>query len=77
MLPQYAWYQLNSENRAWPVASLKPNDFGLFDMLGNAYEWCYEAYQSYPAAAEKTIEDAPGTEEVSDTASQPLGYCCC
>ena len=28
----------NSGDRAWPVGQLKPNDFGLFDMLGNAFE---------------------------------------
>ena len=72
LLPQYAWYQLNGETHAWPVASLKPNDFGLFDMQGNAYEWCHDAYGSYPANSKEAIEDAPGTEEVSETGRRVL-----
>ena len=32
------------DKRTFPVGSLKPNDFGLFDMLGNEYEWCQEQY---------------------------------
>lgn len=67
LLPPYAWYQLSGENHAWSVASLKPNDFGLFDMQGNTYEWCYDTYRSYPPDSEESIEDAPGTEEVSET----------
>jgi formylglycine-generating enzyme required for sulfatase activity len=39
LLGNYAWYQLNSRDRAYPCGSLFPNDLGLFDMLGNAYEW--------------------------------------
>jgi formylglycine-generating enzyme required for sulfatase activity len=42
LLGQYAWYLDNSKDRAWPVGSLQPNDLGLFDMLGNVYEWCQE-----------------------------------
>jgi formylglycine-generating enzyme required for sulfatase activity len=30
------------------VASLKPNACGLFDMLGNAYEWCHGTHAAYP-----------------------------
>ena len=36
---RYAWYQANSQERAWSGGSLLPNDLGLFDMLGNVYEW--------------------------------------
>jgi serine/threonine protein kinase/formylglycine-generating enzyme required for sulfatase activity len=39
LLNQYAWSTRNGEGRAKPVGQLKPNDFGLFDMLGNAAEW--------------------------------------
>ena len=35
LLGQYAWYVENSRNRAWPCGQVKPNDLGLFDMLGN------------------------------------------
>ena len=31
-----------------PCGRLLPNDLGLFDMLGNVYEWCQERY-SYGA----------------------------
>ena len=38
-LDHYAWSARNSGGRARSVGELKPNDFGLFDMLGNAAEW--------------------------------------
>ena len=43
LLPNYAWYTKNAQDR-WllPVGTLKPNDFGLFDTLGNTFEWCQE-----------------------------------
>jgi formylglycine-generating enzyme required for sulfatase activity len=46
LLGQYAWYLASSQDRAWPVGSLQPNDLGLFDTLGNMFEWCQERYDS-------------------------------
>jgi serine/threonine protein kinase/formylglycine-generating enzyme required for sulfatase activity len=41
LLGRYAWYTKGSQDKQMlPPGSLRPNDLGLFDMLGNALEWC-------------------------------------
>ncbi len=40
LLSHYGWTATNSDFRGHPVAQLLPNDFGLFDMYGNAMEMC-------------------------------------
>jgi formylglycine-generating enzyme required for sulfatase activity len=42
LLARYARVFPDSGERSHPVGSLKPNDLGLFDMLGNAVEWCHD-----------------------------------
>ena len=66
LLPLYAWYQVNGDGHTWPVASLKPNDFGLFDMQGNVAEWCYDAVGGYPISEEETVTDSPFIDIVED-----------
>ncbi|MCI0463375.1 MAG: SUMF1/EgtB/PvdO family nonheme iron enzyme, partial [Gemmataceae bacterium] len=39
----YGWYLDNARGRAWPVGQKRPNDFGLFDMYGNVWQWCQES----------------------------------
>ncbi len=51
-LSHYGYFNMNSDGHAWPCGQLMPNDLGLFDMLGNVYEWCqdrWEPYQPSPA----------------------------
>ncbi len=43
----YARYLSNSEDHAWICGSLRPNDLGLFDMLGNAQEWVLDWEKGY------------------------------
>jgi serine/threonine protein kinase/formylglycine-generating enzyme required for sulfatase activity len=69
LLPRYGWYQANGEDHTHPVASLKPNDFGLFDMHGNVFERCYDAYIRYPTPKEK---DSPPVASVEDDINRVL-----
>lgn len=41
------WYEGNSSNNIHKVASKKPNKLGLYDMSGNVWECCSNAYFDY------------------------------
>lgn len=55
-LAAYGYFKENSEGKYHKVKELRPNNWGLFDMLGNLSEWTLDQYD--PAALQKLGENS-------------------
>jgi formylglycine-generating enzyme required for sulfatase activity len=57
-LDDVAWYTRNSGDSAKPVGGRRPNAWGLYDMLGNVWEWVADWYDA--SYYQKKIGTDPG-----------------
>ena len=56
-----AWFSRNAEDHVHPIGRKKPNALGLYDMSGNAEEWCSDFYAT-TYGSKNTVENPKGPD---------------
>jgi formylglycine-generating enzyme required for sulfatase activity len=62
-LDEVAWYQGNAQGRIHPVGGKRPNAWGLYDMLGNVWDWCWDVYDAEVYGAYRVLRGGGWADE--------------
>ncbi len=73
-LDKVAWCYDNSNGVTHPVAQKKPNGYGLYDMSGNVYEWCWDVYGCYYNYRYSCGGSWRGSGNICEVDSRSYGY---
>ena len=75
-IEKIAWYYDNSKKLTKEVGQKNPNAWGIYDMLGNVWEWCKDNYESDIPHEIDTVYNDPYIINNSDKYVSKGGSCC-
>ncbi|MFE9320580.1 formylglycine-generating enzyme family protein [Nocardia sp. NPDC052278] len=62
-LDEIAWYRENSAEHVHEVGGKLPNAWGLYDMLGNVWDWCWDIYDAEVYASYRVLRGGGWSDE--------------